>query len=116
MHSTGDLLAVFYFACTLHGICSVIILFILPESLTQARARGARLRRSLDKANQVSGDRALGVLKSGAKFFSPLAIFLPDQSSDGHPHTRKRDWSLLFIAIAYGLNTSIMVSTALAYV
>ena len=115
IHSTGNLLTVFYFACALHGISSIIVLFILPESLTPARARGARLRRSQEKVNQVSSDRVPGVLKSGAKFFSPLAVFLPKQSSDAHPYMRKRYWSLLFIAIAYGLNTSIIVSTALTY-
>ncbi|KAG8217854.1 hypothetical protein J3R82DRAFT_6020 [Butyriboletus roseoflavus] len=111
IRSTGTILSVFYFASILHGLYSILILFILPESLTRARARGARLRRRQEKANEVPSGRALGVMKSITRFLSPLVVLLPEQSLDTNPLKRKRrDWSLFCIAIAFGLGTSILGS------
>lgn len=114
IRSTGTILSVFYFASILHGIYAIFILFILPESLTRARARGAHLRREQEKANQAPSGRALGVVKSIAKFFSPLVVLLPENSLNPLKR-RERTWNLFFIAIAYGLNTSVMVSAATVY-
>ena len=116
IHTTGTIMSAFYFAFTLHGIYTIFILFLLPESLTRARARSARLRRTQEKADQVSGNRVLGVLKTSTRFFSPLVVLLPEKSSDANLLKRRsRDWNLFFIAIAYGLVTSIIVSTALIH-
>jgi MFS family permease len=114
IRSTGNILSVFYFACILHGIYAIFILLILPESLTRARARGARLRWRQEKAKQASSGRA-GLLKSIAGFFSPLVVLLPEKCSANPLKQRGRDWSLFLIAIAYGLSTSIIVSAATIY-
>jgi len=97
-------------------IYATFILFILPESLTRARARGAHLRRKQEKANQAPSGRALGVVKSIARLFSPFVILLPEHSLDANPLKRRgRDCNLFFIAIAYGLITSVTVSAATVY-
>lgn len=115
IRSTGTILSVFYFASMLHGLYAILILLILPESLTRARARGARLRRRQERANQAPSGRTLSVLKGITGFFSPLAVLLPEKSLDTNPLKRRRDWSLFCISIAYGLVTSIMVSSATIY-
>ncbi|KAF8557288.1 hypothetical protein OG21DRAFT_346775 [Imleria badia] len=50
IRSTGTILSVFYFACVLHGVYTILVLLILPEPLTHAKARGARLRWRQEKA------------------------------------------------------------------
>lgn len=106
-------MSAFYLALILHGIYLTLILFFLPESLTRARIRGARLRRNQEMVKQVSSNRVLGILKSSFMFFSPLLVLLPQQSSDVNSLKRRsRDWSLFFIVLAYGLVTSDTVSAA----
>ncbi|KAG9318823.1 major facilitator superfamily domain-containing protein [Chiua virens] len=101
---TGSLLSVFYFVCLLHMFYSTAVLLILPESLTRARARGARLRRKQYKANQVSNGLILDVLKRTTSFLSPLTVLLPERASDTDPLKRNgKDWSLFCIAVPYGL-------------
>ena len=110
IHSTGNLLSVFYFSTILHGIYATLILFILPESLTPARARGARLRRSQEKANQASGNRVFSILKNSTRFFSPLLVLLPQRLSNVMVFKQRRNWSLFLVAIAYALVTNTEVS------
>ncbi|KAF8136749.1 MFS general substrate transporter [Boletus edulis] len=103
IRSTGTMMSVFYFASILHVAYAVFILFILPESLTRARMRGARLRRRQEQTNQASSGRAPDVLKAAARFLDPIVVLLPEQSSDANSLKQRRDWSLFFIAIASGL-------------
>lgn len=112
IRSTGNILSVFYFASILHGVYAILVLFILPESLTRARARGARLRRRQEEANQASGGRALDPFKTIARLLRPLIVLLPDKSSANALKQGSKDWNLFLIAIAYGLFTSVMVSVA----
>ncbi|KAH0827047.1 major facilitator superfamily domain-containing protein [Lanmaoa asiatica] len=111
MRFTGNILSVFYFASILHGAKTILILFVLPESLTRARARGARMRRKEEKANQASSGGALGVHKSITKLFDSLVVLLPDRPLDANPLKQgRRDWNLFFIAIACGFVTTILGS------
>ena len=113
IRSTGTIPSVFYLACVLDGLYAIFVLLVLPESLTHARARGARLRRGQEKANQPSG-RVLNVLESITKFLRPVAVLLPEQSLDANPpKQRTRDWSLFLIAIAFGLLASVTVNAAI---
>lgn len=114
IRSTGTILSVFYLACILHGTYTILVLLILPESLTRARERGARLRRTREMANQSSSGRVLNLLKYPTRFLSPLVALFPEQSLDAKPlKPRRKDWSLFFIALAYGLVTSAIVSTVM---
>ncbi|KAG9315966.1 hypothetical protein JVU11DRAFT_3621 [Chiua virens] len=53
IRSTGSILSVFYFVAISYGLYAIAILLILPESLTRARIRGARLRRRKVLANKA---------------------------------------------------------------
>ncbi|KAG2158263.1 major facilitator superfamily domain-containing protein [Suillus bovinus] len=103
--ATGSTLSAFYLSATVHALYAAFMFLIVPESQTKARAFGAQKRRqaSLERRN----GEALGVasvLKSAMRFFSPLAILMPEHTNvDGNPlkHS-KRDWSLCFIVASYG--------------
>ncbi|KAF9218282.1 MFS general substrate transporter [Gyrodon lividus] len=111
MRLTGTTLSVFYLATVLHTIYALLAIFVLPESLTRARARCARLRHKKEKANGVNNGRALRVFKGATNFLTPLAVLLPERILDGNPLKRpKGDWSLFFTAVGYGLNTTILGS------
>ncbi|KAG1782638.1 major facilitator superfamily domain-containing protein [Suillus placidus] len=111
IRATGSTLSTFYLAATVHALHAAFMFLIIPESQTKARALGAQKRRqaSLDRRNDGTL-RAASVLKSATRFFSPLAVLLPDRISvDGNPLKRsKRDWSLCFIATSYGFTMSLM--------
>lgn len=116
IRSTGTLLSAFYFATILHGIYTILLLLALPEPLTRARARSARLRRRQGKANQASGGRAGALLKNITGFFSSLVVLLPEKSLDASSVKQGgRDWSLCFLVIAYALVTGILVRAVMIY-
>ncbi|KAF9246164.1 major facilitator superfamily domain-containing protein [Melanogaster broomeanus] len=108
---TGNTLSVFYLATALHAIYTLLAFFVLPESLTRARARGAHLRHNKEMANRVDSGRALRVYKGATNFLTPLIVLLPERILDGNPLKRsRRDWSLFLIAASYGLNTTVFGS------
>ncbi|KAG1875144.1 major facilitator superfamily domain-containing protein [Suillus tomentosus] len=102
IRATGSTLSTFYLSATVHALYAASMFLIVPESQTKARALGAQKRRqaSLERRN---GD-AVSILKSAMRFFSPLAVLLPERVSvNGNPLKRsKRDWSLCFIVASYG--------------
>jgi hypothetical protein len=112
IRATGSIISTFYFAATVHALHAALMFLIIPESQTKARASGAQQRRqvSLDRRNDRTL-RATSVFKSAMRFFSPLAVLLPERISvDGNALKRsKRDWSLCFIAASYGFTMSLMV-------
>lgn len=111
IRATGSTLSTFYLAAAVHALHAASMFLIVPESQTKARASGAQKRRqvSLDRRND-SALSVASVFKSAMKFFSPLAVLLPERiSADGNPLKRsKRDWSLCFIAASYGFTMSLM--------
>ncbi|KAG9318828.1 major facilitator superfamily domain-containing protein [Chiua virens] len=113
IRTTGTVLSAIYFVFILQGIFAMITLLILPESLTRARARGARRQWRKENMNKVHGGGTLDVRKGTSAFLSPLLVLLPERASDANPLERKgRDWSLLCIAIAYGLFESLIGTSA----
>lgn len=109
IRATGSTLSTFYLSATVHALYAASMFLIVPESQTKARALGAQKRRqaSLERRN---GD-AVSILKSAMRFFSPLAVLLPERVSvNGNPLKRsKRDWSLCFIVASYGFTMFPMV-------
>ncbi|KAI6116799.1 major facilitator superfamily-domain-containing protein [Pisolithus croceorrhizus] len=80
------------------------IIFFLPESLTVASARTARSRYETDKQRNVNVPFLSRVSNSVARFFNALGILLPRDTVGGGPlGRRKKDRSLLFLAISYGM-------------
>ncbi|KAF8843573.1 MFS general substrate transporter [Paxillus ammoniavirescens] len=106
---TGTTLSVFYLATVLHSLYILLAIFVLPESLTQARGRAARLRHK--KVNHADSSRALRIFKGATNFLTPLVVLLPEHILAGNPLKRSRgDWSLSLIAVCYGLVTTIIGS------
>ncbi|KAL4072831.1 major facilitator superfamily domain-containing protein [Scleroderma yunnanense] len=108
---TGSTLSVFFLAVSLHFICALFILFILPESLTDIRGRIARLRYKEEKDESANTPVVLRIVKEGTMFFSALTVLVPQDTVSGNLHRRPRkDWNLLLLTICYGLNTSFHAS------
>ncbi|KIJ16785.1 hypothetical protein PAXINDRAFT_74219 [Paxillus involutus ATCC 200175] len=106
---TGNTLSVFYFATVLQSLYILLAIFVLPESLTQARGRAARMRHK--KVNHAGSSRALRIFKGATNFLTPLVVLLPEHILAGNPLKRSRgDWSLFLIAVSYGLVTTIIGS------
>lgn len=110
--ATGSALSPFYLAATVHVLYAAYLLFIVPESQTKARAKGARQRRQTSLERRHDGlSRVRVILKSAIYFLSPLTVLLPERVIvGGNPLKRpKRDWTLCFIAASYGIAMSLMV-------
>lgn len=104
IHLTGTTLSVFFLATALHLFYLFFIIFFLPESLTVASARTARSRYEMDKQRSTNIPVFSRVSNSVARFFDALGILLPRDTVGGGPlGRRKKDWSLLFLAISYGM-------------
>jgi len=111
IHLTGSTLSVFFLAVFLHSVCALLILFVLPESLTDAKARIARLRYKAEKEANVNDPVLSRVLKEATRFLSALTVLLPRDIIGGHAQRQSReDWNLFFLTMCYGLNTSFHVS------
>ncbi|KAG1827151.1 major facilitator superfamily domain-containing protein [Suillus subaureus] len=111
IRATGSTLSTFYLAATVHALHAASMFLIIPESQTKARAFGAQKRRQASLERRNDGTlRVASLLKGAMRFFSPLAVLLPEPISvDGNPLKRsKRDWSLCFIAASYGFTMSLM--------
>ncbi|KIK98704.1 hypothetical protein PAXRUDRAFT_9354 [Paxillus rubicundulus Ve08.2h10] len=103
---TGTTMSVFYLATVLHSLYIFLAIFVLPESLTQARGRGARLRHR--KVNRADSNRTSRIFKGATNFLTPLVVLLPEHILAGNPLKRsKGDWSLFLIAVCCGLVTTI---------
>jgi len=108
---TGSTLSVFYLAATLHFIYALLLIFILPESLTKVRARNTRLRHKAEKEMNMNASTRSRILKGATRFLDALAVLRPRDTIDGNPlKHHKKDWSLFLVAICYATSTSVVVS------
>jgi MFS family permease len=117
IRATGQALSVFYGAviCTL--LYSVLIWFILPESVTEQQMTRARAKYNDDLRKAAERQRAsaaafLPKIRWATSFLSPLTIFLPVsyKSPNNVANPGGRDWSLTLLALAYGCTISIMAN------
>ena len=105
---------VFYISTAIHVIYSLLVWFVIPESLSPADLRAAQARHKLDveeyRAAHAHGG-PLVFLKRMFAFLQPLALFLPvDLNKGGNPAKGKRmDWNLTLLIIAYAFVVSLMV-------
>ena len=106
---------VFYISTAIHVIYSLLVWFVIPESLSPADLRAAQARHKLAvteyrDANAHGGP--LVFLKRMFSFLQPLALFLPvDLDKGGNSAKSKRqDWNLTFTVVAYAFVVSLMVS------
>ncbi|KAF8311588.1 MFS general substrate transporter [Clavulina sp. PMI_390] len=103
--ATDDMLSVFYVATFAHGIVTLALWFVIPESLSpEARAANHASREASERV--VSGktwqDTASRIFRTLFGFLLPLAVLLPRKREPGEPGYAqgKRDWNLTLIATA----------------
>jgi MFS family permease len=116
--STDNILSVFYVAAALHATYALLMLFVIPESLTKEmananseqakqRAEHAREVREAENGKPVTLSQRVGRILGFIFFFmKPLAIILPHRIKG----TRRRDWNLTMLAMSFGMMTLLMVS------
>jgi hypothetical protein len=116
--STNNILSVFYIAAALHATYMLLMLFVVPESLTkemayanseQAKQRAERARetREAENGKPVTLSQRVGrSLRIIFFFMKPLTIVLPHRVEG----TRRSDWNLTMLAISYGMITLLTVS------
>lgn len=111
IHLTGSTLSVFFMALAIHLVYALVLVFILPESLTEAKARAARLRYKQEKEQNADISTLRRVFKEATRFLSALAVLVPRDIIDANPLKRsKKDWNLFLLAISYALATSLIGS------
>jgi len=114
---TGHVLSVFYIATACHILYSILVWFILPESVSKEQMAAAKVKyRTELEDNAIERERnpAMGILVKLRRLFaflSPLTIFMPmDVKVNGNPLKKPRkDWSLTLMALGYGFTISLMV-------
>ncbi|CAA7270975.1 unnamed protein product [Cyclocybe aegerita] len=117
---TGHVLSVFFAAAASHILYTILVFFILPESVSQKQMALAKARYAaelLDHAQERERNPAVGVLVKIRRLFaflSPLTVFLPGEAKtkpDGNPLKKpKKDWNLTLMALGYGFTITIMGS------
>lgn len=110
---TDRFIYVFYISAIIHAVYALVVWFIIPESLSRSEMLEARARRKIDdeeyRVAHAHGG-LLVLLKRTFAFLTPLSIFSPIELSNGNPAKgKRRDWSLLFLIIASGFVSSLIV-------
>ena len=116
---TGQFIIVFYISAVIHCVYALLVWLIIPESLSKAEMQDARRRYKLVIEDYIAAHAHGGVVvlfKRMFSFLTPLAIFLPTRIVGGNPAKgQRRDWSLLFVVLAYGFVVSLMVSRTVTF-
>lgn len=107
IRATGQTLSVFYAAASSHSIYALCIWLIVPESRVLADRKVSRAKYAAETTSGAAWRRMFG-------FLTPLAVFWPASAKAGSLLKARRDWSLLLIALSYGLTISIMVRSILS--
>ena len=111
---TGQVLSVFYMAGCLHLMYSLMVWFIIPESLTKGQMELAKARyaNSLPPDPDSSLDaRFARITRRVFPFLMPLAILGPTEKQPRNTTKRgRKDWNLTLLAVAYGLTVAMTVS------
>ena len=111
---TGRALSVFYVAGCLHLMYSIMVWFIIPESLTKGQMELAQTRYA--NSLRADPDNSLNARFSRTArrlftFLMPLAILGPIEKEPGNTlKGRKKDWNLTLLAVAYGFTVATLVS------
>ncbi|KXN92843.1 hypothetical protein AN958_06822, partial [Leucoagaricus sp. SymC.cos] len=112
IHSTGQLIAVFYAAAAMHILYALVVWFILPQSLTLSYRLRAREQYAQElRADVEQSGRFLFFVKRLFSFLRPLTVLTPTLKEASSPLKReKKDWNLTLMALAYMTTISIMGS------
>lgn len=107
---THNPVSVFYIAAVLHFVYALLLCFVVPESLTPEQMAVFRREHTLSIEQAKEGRENGGAgewLKRAFGFLTPLALLLPRKSSIAG--ARRRDWSLLLLAMGYGFTIALKV-------
>ncbi|KLO13488.1 MFS general substrate transporter [Schizopora paradoxa] len=108
IRSTHQVITVFYFATATHIAYSLLVWFVIPESLSPRvmAANKEKRRRENEEAqtNASSDSRTLVVLKRAFAFLSPLTVFAPETIRLAGSTKTRRDWNLTLLAAAFGFS------------
>ena len=110
---TGQALSVFYMAGCLHLMYSIMVWFIIPESLTMGQMELAKTRYAnslrVDPGSRLDA-RFTRMSQCLFSFLMPLSILGPTENESGNTlKGRKRDWNLTLLGVAYGFAIAMMV-------
>jgi len=119
IRATGHTLSVFYMAVFNSLLYTLLLCFILPESITKEQMAFSRAKYHADLSDSNAERRlntAVGLLRRVKRtfaFLSPLTLFMPSIGKSYTNALRKprRDWTLTLLAITYGITISVMVSS-----
>jgi MFS family permease len=105
MKATGQVLSVFFLSASIHATFALLVLFVVPESLTTEEMQ---LSMKKHKERFRGGDQRTGPITACTKrifqFLSPLTILMPSGKS-----RNRKDWSLALIGLVYGLMYILLV-------
>ncbi|CAE6423800.1 unnamed protein product [Rhizoctonia solani] len=95
---SNDLLSTFYVTTAIHIIYGMLMIFAVPESVSDETRAKARELYERD-VNQYPRT-ILGILWRLTSFVRPLGVFVPRRHSTGRGGWRSRDWNLTLVGIA----------------
>ncbi|KAG8734090.1 hypothetical protein FRC11_012240 [Ceratobasidium sp. 423] len=95
---SNDLLSTFYICTVLHIVYGILVVFIVPESVSdEARAKAQELYEADMKWHPQT---ILGSLRRLTSFVRPLGVFIPKRLPTGRGSWRSRDWNLTLVGVA----------------
>ncbi|KAH7340751.1 hypothetical protein B0J17DRAFT_652648 [Rhizoctonia solani] len=95
---SNDLLSTFYICTVIHIVYGILMVFIVPESLSEeARAKAREL---YEADMSLHPQTVVGFLWRLTSFVRPLGVFIPRRLPAGRGGRASRDWSLTLVAAA----------------
>ena len=105
--ATGQVLSVFFLAASIHATYALLVLFVIPESLTPEEMQMS-MKKHKERFHGSHQDRRTGPITACTKrifqFLSPLTILMPSGKS-----RNRKDWSLPLIGLVYGMMYILLV-------
>lgn len=108
---SGTPISPVYFATSMYLMHFIVVLFVIPESLS--RESRAENRRKWDVAYASQGTQK--TFFRIRALLRPLEIVKPSTTFSSHPGRKNKDWSLTLIAISSGVAALSGASYAVEY-
>ncbi|CAE6520904.1 unnamed protein product [Rhizoctonia solani] len=95
---SNDLLSTFYICTVIHIVYGILMVFVVPESVSdEARAKAQELYEADMKRHPQT---IFGFLWRLTSFVRPLGVFIPKRLPAGRAGWRYRDWNLTLVGVA----------------
>ena len=115
LHSTNDLVAVFFFASVIHA-CSVLVWsFVVPESLSEHVRQANKATRRIQATTAINSIETTPTHTSQFRawllhLLRPVKLLMPKQR-DPNDKRKGRDWNLTFLVLAQAASVFMMGSS-----